>query len=146
MKFLEKSLTACFCGLMAMVTAAGLCAAQQPGGSAQAGSAMKKAQPSHLTQAAPRPSAFKPSPLAAIFAANRRSLSAAPPADIGAMLSSANFPAATGRKYSMPSLAKANFLAPTRSQPWTGPNFNAPALKGVDLRPARHPGPGDFQK
>ena len=147
MKFPEKSLTAviyCF-----LVICAGLCAAQQPAAKTPSAPAIGKARLSPLTQSAPAPS-FKPNPLiarlGAKLATDHRSLNTAPPADLAGMLRSAKLPAASGRHYSMPALAKASYLAPAKQPSWKSRDSHIPDGKGLNLLNSPHPARGDFQK
>ncbi|HWZ44767.1 MAG TPA: hypothetical protein VNW97_14930 [Candidatus Saccharimonadales bacterium] len=148
MKFLEKGLVKVFCGLLTIVASAGLSAAQQPTSSAPSSSTIRKA---HLNQAVQPPAPFRADPIVAMLAATHSSLSTAPSAITAKMWSGASFPSvpppsASSKKYSIFGAAKANFLAPAKSQVWKDRDFNTSAFKGLNSRTAKHPAEGDFQK
>jgi hypothetical protein len=82
---------------------------------------------------------FESKPFTYSLSESHSALAGGPPADLASELSRAVLPASSKKTYSLPGLAGANFLAPTRLQTTAFPSFSAPGLNPSKLRDAKQP-------
>lgn len=115
-------------------------AAQQSSAPVQsADSLAKKLKPSGLVETGVQISPFQPNRLVRKLANNQHGLMAAPPQDIASSLENANLPSTSPKRFSLPAVSGANFLAPTTVQPAAWRYFSAHAADASDLRSNKHP-------
>jgi hypothetical protein len=119
-------------------------AAQESSASVQSAvSLAKSVNPSGLAHGGVQPAPFQSNKLVRSLAMNQHALMSAPPPGISLALANANLPPTSPRRFSLPGVSKANFLAPTAVQPSAWKYFNTPGANASELRSEKHPNLGN---
>ena len=115
-------------------------AAQEKTGSIQSAEALAKdLKPAALTQTGVRIQAVQPSDLGRWLSKNQHAMMSPPPIRIVSSLGEGSLPSSSPKRFSLPGISKASFLAPTRVRPTDWQRLKLPKVNASGLQNDKHP-------
>lgn len=115
-------------------------AAQEKTGSIQSAEALaKNLKPGGLTQTGIHIQPVQPNDLARSLSENQHAMLSPPPLRIVSSLANASLPASSRKRFSLPGISKADFLAPTRVKPTDWQHLNLPKVNASELQNEKRP-------
>ena len=121
-------------------------AAAQESASAQSAISMaKRVKPDRLVEAGVESAPIQSNQSAQSFVFKHHALSSAPPVHIASDLANANLPPTSPKRFSLPGISRANFLAATRVRPGAWRYFSTPSVNTSKLRSDKDPDLGHTQ-
>jgi hypothetical protein len=106
----------------------------------------KRMKPIDLAHTSVQIAPFQSNQFIRSLAENQHALLSAPPRGVASVLTGANLPSTSPKRFSVPGVSGTNFLAPAAVQPAAWKYFNISSATASELRSDKHPNLADPQR